>query len=392
MTDPEQILTRSIYQLLRRESFYAHILANVTRVVTNDVPTMAVSFKEDVFYLFVNPEFLTVQLNNDQRIAVLKHEVLHLVFKHLFRGNGKQRFLENIAADLVVNQYVDPWPLPEGAILLNSFPELKLKPWESMEYYYNEIRKLQDSDAPNLYPVSCQTLDQLQGENRNIGSHELWGKGEQGSASRVLGRIMSDARSKSTGYGLLPAEIRRSVEMQLQPSKISWKQVLKVFNASCGRTVLRTTRRKESRRFEGNPGRRIKRLRKVIVAIDTSGSIDEKLLGEFWSEILGIYRSGTAVTILECDARIHNEYDLKKTGQIPSFKGGGGTSFDPVIKWANKSPGFNGLIYFTDGYAPEPIRCRLPILWCIYGGLNDTAHLKGKVIHLSNQYEDQLPF
>jgi predicted metal-dependent peptidase len=90
---------------------------------------MAVSFREDVFYLYVNPEFLIDKLTNDQRIAVLKHEVLHLVFKHLFRGNGKQRFLENIAADLVVNQYVEPWPLPEGAILLNSFPDLKLKPW-----------------------------------------------------------------------------------------------------------------------------------------------------------------------------------------------------------------------------------------------------------------------
>ena len=392
MTTPEQILTRSIYQLLRRESFYAHILAHVTRVVTTDVPTMAVSFREDVFYLYVNPEFLTDKLTNDQRIAVLKHEVLHLVFKHLFRGNGKQRFLENIAADLVVNQYVEPWPLPEGAILLNSFPDLKLKPWESMEYYYNEIRKLQEPNASNLYPVSCETLERLQEDQGNIGSHELWGKSEQGSASRVLGRIMSEARTKATGYGSLPAEIRRSVEMMLQPAKISWKQVLKVFNASCGRTVLRTTRRKESRRFEGNPGRRIKRLRKVIVAIDTSGSIDEKLLAEFWNEILGIYKSGTALTILECDARIQNEYELRKPMQVPSFKGGGGTSFDPVVKWVNKTPGYNGLIYFTDGYGPSPARCRVPVLWCIYGGMKDTSHLKGKVIHVGGQEQDELPF
>ncbi len=392
MTDPEQILTRSIYQLLRRESFYAHILAHVTRVVTTDVPTMAVSFREDVFYLYVNPEFLIDKLTNDQRIAVLKHEVLHLVFKHLFRGNGKQRFLENIAADLVVNQYVEPWPLPEGAILLNSFPDLKLKPWESMEYYYNEIRKLQEPNASNLYPVSCEMLERLQEDQGNIGSHELWGKSEQGPASRVLGRIMSEARTKATGYGSLPAEIRRSVEMMLQPAKISWKQVLKVFNASCGRTVLRTTRRKESRRFEGNPGRRIKRLRKVVVAIDTSGSIDEKLLSEFWNEILGIYKSGTALTILECDARIQNEYELRKPMHVPSFKGGGGTSFDPVVKWVNKTPGYNGLIYFTDGYGPSPARCRVPVLWCIYGGMKDTSHLKGKVIHVGEQEQDELPF
>ena len=122
--DPEHLLSKSIYQLLRSESFFAHVLANVTRVITPDIPTMAVSFREDVFYLYVNPDFLANTLTIEQRVAVLKHEVLHLVFKHLFRSRGKERVLENLAADLVVNQYVDPWPLPEGAILLSTFPEL----------------------------------------------------------------------------------------------------------------------------------------------------------------------------------------------------------------------------------------------------------------------------
>jgi predicted metal-dependent peptidase len=77
---------------------------------------------------------------------------------------------------------------------------------------------------------------------------------------------------------------------------------------------------------------------------------------------------------------------------VPSFKGGGGTSFDPVVKWVNKTPGYNGLIYFTDGYGPSPARCRVPVLWCIYGGMKDTSHLKGKVIHVGEQEQDELPF
>ena len=83
---------------------------------------------------------------------------------------------------------------------------------------------------------------------------------------------------------------------------------------------------------------------------------------------------------------------MKRSLSTPTFKGGGGTSFDPVIEWANKSRGYNGLIYFTDGYAPEPARCSMPILWCIYGGGLQTSHLKGKVIHLGDALESDFPF
>jgi predicted metal-dependent peptidase len=390
--DPEHLLSKSIYQLLRSESFFAHVLANVTRVITPDIPTMAVSFREDVFYLYVNPDFLANTLSIEQRVAILKHEVLHLVFKHLFRSRGKERVLENLAADLVVNQYVDPWPLPEGAILLSTFPELALRPVESMEYYYNELLKLREPDAEQRYPQSCRALTTVEEGDLLVGSHELWGQGGAGASERILGRILSDSKKRSPGYGLLPSEVRRSIDQLLRVPKISWKHVLRLFSASCGRTVIRTTRRKESKRFDGNPGRRIKRLRKLIVAVDTSGSIDDKLLAEFWTEIVSIYKTGTSVTVLTCDATIHEVYELKRSLSSPTFKGGGGTSFNPVIEWANKSRGYNGLIYFTDGYAPEPDRCKMPILWCVYGGLQKTSHLKGKVIHLGDESESDFPF
>ncbi len=390
--DPEHILSKSIYQLLRSESFFAHVLAHVTRVITAEIPTMAVSFREDVFYLYVNPDFLTNTLTVEQRVAVLKHEVLHLVFKHLFRSSGKERMLENLAADLVVNQYVDPWPLPTGAILLSTFPELALKPFESMEYYYNALLKLREPDAEQRYPQSCAALTTVEVGDLLVGSHELWEQGGAGSSGRILGRILSDSKKRSTGYGALPSEVRRTVDQLLSVPKISWKHVLRLFNASCGRTVIKTTRRKESKRFDGNPGRRIKRLRNLIVAVDTSGSIDDKLLAEFWTEIVSIYKTGTSVTVLTCDAKIHEVYELKRSLSTPTFKGGGGTSFDPVIEWANKSRGYNGLIYFTDGYAPEPARCSMPILWCIYGGGLQTSHLKGKVIHLGDALESDFPF
>lgn len=374
----------SVIKLLRTESFYAHVIASLTRVFESRIETMAVSFKSDRLFLTINPDFFLHKLSEPERVGVLKHEVLHILFKHLFRGKRKNPFLENVAADLVVNQYVDPWPLPEGAILLTSFPELNLLKGQTMEYYYNELSKLLNPDAEKKYPESWGALNKC-GENAgNKGIHDFWqSHSEQESSDRILNRIIKAAQQKSADFGNLPLDIQRVIKAISSPPKISWRQVLRLFNASCSRTVLRSTRRKESKRFEGNPGSKIKKLKNIVVAIDTSGSIDANLLGLFWSEILGIHRTGTSVTIIECDAEIKNTYVLKKTKTIPAFKGGGGTNFNPVIEWVNKQAGYTGLIYFTDGFGPASIRCKVPILWCIYGSNKNTDHLKGRKIYLN---------
>ena len=385
METPEYLLSQAIVKLLRTESFYAHILANVSRVIETDVKTMAVSFKNDSFYLYVNPHFISVQLNEQQRVAVLKHEVLHLLFKHLFRGKGLDIFLENIAADLVVNQYVTPWPLPEGAVLLSTFPDLNLMPFETMEYYYNELQKLLKREARLNYEQSYHALENLRNQSGLIGEHDLWSKSSDVEVQgRVLSRILSAARKKSKDFSNLHDDIRNNIDLILKGSEVSWRNILRIFSSACGRTVLVSTRRKESKRFEGNPGRRIKRLKKIVVAIDTSGSISDELFSFFWSEIQAILKTGTKVIIVECDAKIQNTYELNRTHIKSIFKGGGGTDFDPVIKWINQERGVNGLIYFTDAYGPMTIRCKYPVLWCVYGENMDISHLKGRVIRLGN--------
>ena len=79
-TEAEFLLSRSAVKLLRPEPFYAHIFAGLTRVIGDKVPTMAVSFNDTAFTLWVNPTFISEKLNELERVAVLKHELLHLVF------------------------------------------------------------------------------------------------------------------------------------------------------------------------------------------------------------------------------------------------------------------------------------------------------------------------
>ncbi len=145
-TKAEEELGRCILALLLEEPFYGHLLSGVVRSITDQTETAAVALTTRGVELRVNPGFLTQTLRRKkERTAVIKHEALHLLFRHLFRYDAKHRDarLFNIAADLVVNQLVAPWPLPEGAILLSTFPDLGLKPDQTVEWYYKKLAGLQ---------------------------------------------------------------------------------------------------------------------------------------------------------------------------------------------------------------------------------------------------------
>jgi predicted metal-dependent peptidase len=128
---------------------------------------------------------------------------------------------------------------------------------------------------------------------------------------------------------------------------------------------IKSTRRKQSKRFEGSAGIQHKKKVSILVAIDTSASVSTKELRDFFSEIEYIYKAGARVTILQCDARINSikEFDGKN---IPEIKGSGGTDFNPPVDYYLKhKKEYASLIYFTDGEAPLPEKHPSGMVWVI---------------------------
>ena len=76
-------LSRWIIALLLQEPFYAHVLSGVRRLISMDCDTAAVSMRDHVITLHINPEFFMHELKNDLSGLRARYEVLHLVFKHL---------------------------------------------------------------------------------------------------------------------------------------------------------------------------------------------------------------------------------------------------------------------------------------------------------------------
>ena len=126
--------------------------------------------------------------------------------------------------------------------------------------------------------------------------------------------------------------------------------------------------------------------KELVFVIDTSGSISDHDLSDFFAEIHGLWKNGAQVTVIECDAAIHNTWEYR--GKLPHAVGGrGGTSFDPAFAWLRAYRGaspFDGCIYLTDGVAPEPtIHPPCKLLWVILPGGTVGSHLKwGRAIKL----------
>jgi len=52
----------------------------------------------------------------------------------------------NLAADLVVNQYIDDSQLIDGVVKLEMFPELNLEKEQTLDYYYKKLLKLYEEN------------------------------------------------------------------------------------------------------------------------------------------------------------------------------------------------------------------------------------------------------
>jgi predicted metal-dependent peptidase len=113
----QQCLNTSLYELTRMHPFVGSTLQIMTIMYTYALPTAGVTFNADMkkFELYINPAFFCLALDSKQRVAVLIHEMAHILNKHLIRipfmrVSDHKRQLLNIAGDLSINQTIQHLP------------------------------------------------------------------------------------------------------------------------------------------------------------------------------------------------------------------------------------------------------------------------------------------
>ena len=99
-----------------------------------------------------------------------------------------------------------------------------------------------------------------------------------------------------------------------------------------------------------------------------------------------MWKYGAEIDVLECDAEIQRKYSYR--GKTPKFiQGGGGTAFDAVYKKlkSNRFERYDGCIYLTDGYAPQPmVKPPCKVFWCITKDGKISSNLKfGRAVKMN---------
>jgi len=268
---------------------------------------------------------------------------------------------------------------------------IKLEANQDVGYYYRLLEKtLKTKPLVNFIKACAMTsADKSKGttplrlspllteENEALNRHQFWhafdqlNEGERKiaeyQANRMIKQTADRVKHKYKNFGNLPAGLAEKLAMILEDMKprFNWRRLLRLFATSSNSTFVKNTIRRPSKRYGTVPGIKVKRRNRLLLVIDTSGSIQQSELLEFFSEIYFIWRQGAEIRIVECDTAIHKTYNYR--GIPPdNIHGRGGTAFNAPIQYGNEVYQPDALLYFTDGFASVPsIIPRYPVLWII---------------------------
>jgi predicted metal-dependent peptidase len=207
-----------------------------------------------------------------------------------------------------------------------------------------------------------------------------------------LEQQLKDCADNIKDRGLIPGELSSLIDQlcKIKEQVFNWKAYFRRFLGSSFNIYTKQSYRSPSNRFEDAAGLKIKKKHHILVAIDTSGSVSDHELMDFFSEIHHIWKAGCSVEIIECDARIGRQYAYngKFDGKIT---GRGGTTFKPVIDFYNANSGkYTILIYFTDGYGEDPImKPNKRMMWVVTSsGKEERKYYPGYMIKIPKINKD----
>jgi len=395
MNDLNDDLGRVSKEIMLKEPFYGLFLMMLNKKWDKKVETAGVSTDGLNYFIYINPDFW-MSLPRNKKIGLLKHELKHIAFFHLTDfSHQTNKVISNIAMDLHINQMEEPDNLPEGGMLLSSFPDLNLKAYQGSNYYYDELMKQAKSSSSVKMCIKASENGESEVDTGNgevkLPNHDTWGETEIGEANKRLietqlkGIINEVAEATKKSRGTIPGEFADILEKinVIEEAKFNWKGYLRRFAGGSTKYYTKKSRRKLSRRFPENPGIKIKQHKHILVGVDTSASVSNTELKEFLNEIYHINKTGSEVTIIQCDTAVRSikKFNPREDLQIV---GRGGTDFQPVIDYFNdNSNKYTCLVYVTDGEAPPPTGVKGKLLWVLSSTSTMNNKLPGPTIKLN---------
>ena len=414
MTDYSSIekkLQAARTRLILDQPFLGALVLRLPLVRAN--PDWCTTTATDAQKLYYNAEFIEA-LSPAQTQFILAHEALHCGLSHFTRREHRVKMRWDAACDYAINPLLidDGLSPPPDSLYLQEFEGMTAEEIYPCidentdldtldEHLYdadteeggsqqntrgenpNSERPSQQSDSePNESSSPYESTDgdtpQQTGEPQNNAQGAAKpppiSQQEQQNLSLQWQQRLVGAAQQAMQAGKMGEAMSRMVDFTVQPV-LPWRNLLSRFVSSIARDDYNYSRPSNRR---GDPAI-FPSLRSVqlnlAVAIDVSGSINDKEISEFISEISAIKsQMRCRVTMMTCDAQLTGgcpwEFEPWEDMELPAqVQGGGGTSFHPPFEYIDTSdlqP--DVLIYFTDAQGSFPQNPpAYAVLWLVKG-------------------------
>ena len=432
MTVDEKI-SRVIAGMVSIDSFWGYLFSHMQRKCADESfdAAMGVYITERGTINLVYHKTMLNEVDDRTIQIILEHEGWHILNKHPLRRSKilsefgvsfkdeprptneaesikyvtKGMFLRflcdiyNIAADMVTNYIIhapdvldiktahgDNYPLVHA-----SNAKYNLEDNKTVEYYFNELYKKNKDDQQSF-------MDDVESMLR---SHEGWGVGAgedkslmESKVEAYIKKLVYDAYKHTRNRGNLPGDLRDLIDGILSPPQIPYYQMIKrLVRASRISKIKRSPTKFNKKRayaftmhkngkmdFLPYPGTRKDETFKIVIGIDTSGSMSlpECLEGLSASKSIIENDPHCETTVLQCDTRVVAEYQIKRLSDIKAdIYGRGGTTLAPMLKRAQELNCDVALIFTDaecDDFTQIP-RSNMPkkVIWVIPHSANDAA-------------------
>lgn len=390
----EQRIEKVHVKLMRHKNFCLFSgLFMVGKVVVDETTPTAKTNGVNVIY---GREFVD-SLNDKQLAFLILHENMHKAYRHLVVWEKlwkKNPMLANGACDYVINLQIQDYD-PQGYDV-----EMPTDKDGNVLGLIDEKYRGMDAHQVFLLLEKDQQEQGGGGQGGNGMDEHDWEDAQSGTSEeqeQIAKEIEGALRQGAILAGKMGGNVSRDIQDLLTP-KVNWKDALRDFVKTSTQGKDNTTWRRLHKRYIGMdiimPSTYDEKVGRIVVAVDTSGSIGSAELSQFLSEVKSICDevNPEALDLLYWDTEVagHETYqgaELASVTETTQAKGGGGTSPECVPKYMkDKQLDPECLIFLTDGFIgrqdENDYQIGKPIMWCIKGNPNFDESVVGKVVHV----------
>ena len=326
---------------------YFGTLASRLEVVLNDDVQ---AFKSDGKTLHYNSDFMEA-LTLGEVAFIFANGAMHAALAHENRKNNRSGWLWQMATDFAINDMLvqNGMEMPDGAQYRKRFHGMYA------EEIYAELKDDMLRDGELEYEADdAGDVEQKEEQNRESKAQEMTPEqvAQEVLAEKLFAEEALSVLLRESKKGDVPESIERFFTLEYE-GKIDWREELKAALDLYHKDdfALMPPNKKFLHMGLYMPSSQSNHFH-LVIAIDSSGSIDETLLSSFLSEVnflMSLVQNYT-IDLIVCDdkVRLHEKFYAGEELDV-KVVGGGATDFRPVFSLIYEQiPDTKLLLYFTD--------------------------------------------